>query len=69
VGELEVPADNNLAERSLRHLVTARKISGGTHSQRGTESMMALASVFGTWRTQGLNPFRQCRQLLSSSQV
>ena len=28
----EVPPDNNAAERSLRHLVTSRKISGGTRS-------------------------------------
>ncbi len=29
-----VPATNNLAERSLRSLVTARKISGGSRSRR-----------------------------------
>ena len=69
VGELGVPADNNLAERSLRHLVTSRKISGGTRSQQGTDSKMTLASVFGSWRAQGLNPFLQCRQLLTSPQV
>jgi transposase len=63
-----VPADNNLAERSLRHLVTARKISGGTRSQTGTATKMTLATVFGTWRAQGLNPFLQCRQLLTSPQ-
>jgi transposase len=68
VGELGVPADNNLAERSLRHLVTARKISGGTRSQAGTATKMALASLFGTWRAQGLNPFLQCRALLTSPQ-
>ena len=30
----EAPADNNAAERSLRHLVVSRKISGGTRSER-----------------------------------
>jgi Transposase IS66 family len=30
VREPDVPPDNNAAERSLRHLVTSRKISGGT---------------------------------------
>lgn len=69
VGELGVPADNNLAERSLRHLVTSRKISGGTRSDAGTDSKMTLASLFGTWRAQGLNPFRQCRALLATPQV
>ena len=66
VAEPDVPSDNNPAERSLRHLVISRKVSGGTRSERGTESKMTLASVFGTWRAQGLNPLAACRQLLTS---
>jgi len=68
VGEPLVPPDNNAAERSLRHLVTQRKISGGTRSPRGSATKMALASLFGTWQAQGLNPFLACRQLLVSPQ-
>ena len=34
----------------------------------GTETKMTLASVFGTWRAQGLNPLSACRQLLISPQ-
>ena len=64
VAEPEVPADNNAAERSLRHLGISRKISGGTRSEQGTERKMTLASIFGTWRAQGLNPLAACRQLL-----
>ena len=66
VAEPAVPSDNNAAERSLRHLVISRKISGGTRSEQGTESKMTLASLFGTWRAQGLNPLAACRQLLVS---
>ena len=66
VAEPDVPADNNPAERSLRHLVISRKVSGGTRSEQGTESKMTLASIFGTWRAQGLNPLAACRQLLVS---
>ena len=66
VAEPAVPSDNNAAERSLRHLVISRKISGGTRSERGTERKMTLASLFGTWRAQGLNPLAACRQLLVS---
>ena len=51
-----VPATNNAAERSLRHLVTSRKISGGTRSPAGTATKMTLATLFGTWRLQGLRP-------------
>ena len=69
VAEPEAPADNNAAERSRRHLVVSRKISGGTRSERGTASKMTLASLFGTWRVQGLNPLDACRQLLTTPQV
>ena len=69
VAEPDVPADNNAAERSLRHLVISRKISGGTRSEQGTQSKMTLASLFGTWRAQGLNPLAACRQLLISPQL
>ena len=69
VAEPDVPADNNAAERSLRHLVISRKVSGGTRSEQGTESKMTLASIFGTWRAQGLNPLAACRQLLVSPRL
>lgn len=66
VADPSVPATNNAAERSLRHLVTSRKISGGTQSPLGSSTKMTLASLFGTWRLQHLNPFDQCRLLLQS---
>ena len=37
VSHLETPPDNNAAERSLRHLVISRKISGGTRSAAGSK--------------------------------
>jgi hypothetical protein len=66
VADPAVPSDNNPAERSLRHLESSRKISGSTRSDRGTSSKMTLAFLFGTWRARGLNPFLECRQLLTS---
>jgi len=60
-----VPAHNNLAERSIRPLVIARKISGGTRSPKGSETRMGLASLFGTWMAQHLNPFSQCLATLT----
>ena len=59
-------SDNNAAERSLRHLVVSRKVSGGTRSEQGIERKMTLASIFGTWRAQGLNPLAACCHLLVS---
>lgn len=64
-----MPATNNAAERGPRHLVTCRKISGGTRSTAGTATKMPLATLFGTWRLQGLNPLEQCRPLLASPHV
>jgi transposase len=69
VDDPAVPPTNNAAERSLRHLVTSRKISGGTRSPAGTATKMTLASLFGTWRLQGRNPLEQCHALLTQSQV
>ena len=64
VREAGVPADNNLAERGVRGLVVARKISGGSRGEAGTATRMALASLVGTWQARGLNPFEECLALL-----
>ncbi len=64
-----VPSDNNAAERSVRPLVTSRKVSGGTRSDHGSDTKMTTASLFGTWQLRGLNPLDQCRQLLVSPQL
>jgi transposase len=58
-------ADNNLAERSIRHVVVMRKVSGGSQSPKGSATRMTLASLFGTWRAKGLNPFAECLTQLS----
>lgn len=67
VARPEVPSDNNLAERSVRPLVIARKISGGSRSPNGSDTRMDLFSLFGSWAAQGLNPFFQCLAELSQS--
>jgi hypothetical protein len=59
-----VPADNNLAERSLRPVVIMRKISGGTRSPEGTRTRLTLASLFATWHARSLNPFIECLNAL-----
>lgn len=59
-------ATNNEAERSLRPLVIARKISGGTRSLQGTQTRFALASLFQSWSAHGRNPFHACLAVLQS---
>jgi hypothetical protein len=62
-------SDNNLAERSIRPLVVIRKISGGSRSDEGTKTRMALASLFETWQARGLNPLQECHRLLNHPTV
>jgi transposase len=68
VAEPRVAADNNAAERSLRPPVVSRKISGGTRSEQGSETKSVLASLFGTWRLQGRDPYQAIRQTLIAPQ-
>lgn len=67
VADERVPSDNNAAERSVRHLVVSRKISGGTRSETGSETKSILASLFGTWRVQGLDFYQCCWNLLAAN--
>jgi len=55
-----VAGTNNLAERTVRPQVIARKISGGTRSERGSTIRCTLATVFYTFIARGLNPLTAC---------
>jgi transposase len=59
-----VAATNNAAERSLRPLVIARKVSGGTRSAAGSTIRMVLYSIAATARLQGKDPAAVFRQIL-----
>ena len=64
VADPAVPPTNNAAERALRPLVIARKISGGTRSDRGTATRMVLQSLVATWDLRGLDPVAEFLALL-----
>jgi hypothetical protein len=69
VSDPRVPGDNNLAERSLRPAVIARKISGGTRSAKGSATRMGLMSLLGTWSAQQKPLLASCRNLLLSARA
>jgi hypothetical protein len=50
VDDRSIPADNNLAERELRPLVIARKISFGSQSENGAKTREILMTVLHTLR-------------------
>ena len=64
VRQAEVAATNNVAERVLRPLVVARKISGGTRSAAGSRTRMALQTLFTTWAAKGQDPLQACLEML-----
>ena len=66
VADPAVPPTNNAAERALRPLVIARKISGGTRSRRGSRTRMVLQSLAATWDLRGLDPVAEFRRLLTT---
>jgi transposase len=66
VADPAVPPTNNGAERSLRPLVIARKISGGTRSKLGSTTRMVLHSLVGTWDLRGLDPIAEFLRLLTT---
>lgn len=53
IADPQVPADNNAAERSIRPLAVARKISGGTRSAAGSLTRSVLWTLSATWQAQG----------------
>jgi hypothetical protein len=62
-----VSPTNNLAERTARPQVIARKISGGSRSAAGSAIRCDLATVFFTWVARGLNPFAACVDALQTA--
>ncbi|MEK7561223.1 MAG: transposase [Patescibacteria group bacterium] len=55
-----IPPDNNKAERALRHLVLKHKISFGSCTQRGADTLSILASVLlSLWWRKPQNFFQE----------
>lgn len=63
------PSENNAAERAVRPAVIARKVSGGTRSDRGSKTKCILMSLFGTWGLQKKDPLQACVEMIASSQL
>ena len=64
----QVPSENNAAERVIRSRVIARKISGGTRSAAGSQTMAVLSRLFATWQLRGEESLSACRQMLQEAQ-
>jgi hypothetical protein len=67
VGDPEIPSENNAAERAVRPAVVARKISGGSRSEKGSRTCSILRTLFETWGMQGRNTIDACHQMIAGS--
>lgn len=62
-----IPADNNKAERSIRPLVVKRKLSFGSKTQKGADTMGVLLSVLlSLWWSKPKNFFAAYGKLLAT---
>lgn len=64
VADPAVPPTTYAAERALRPLVVARKVSGGSRSSHGSRTRMVLQSIIATWDLRGLDPLGELLVLL-----
>ena len=53
--DFNVPFDNNLAERDIRHFKIKQKISGHFNSMEGMSIYSNVKSIIGTLKKQGRN--------------
>jgi len=62
----QIPADNNLAERDLRLLVVARKVSFGSQSEAGANTRGILMTVLHTLKKRALDSCSKFKAALDS---
>jgi transposase len=63
----EISWENNSAERAVRKVATIRNNSGGRRSDRGTQTLQRILSVFETWKKAGKNVFDEALLVLRRS--
>jgi hypothetical protein len=62
--EKDLEGTNNIVERAIRPAVVARKISGGSRSDKGADAFATLASLLRTADQQGKNLLATIKSLL-----
>jgi transposase len=66
---LDVPFDNNLAERDIRMIKVQQKISGLFRTMIGAEQFCRIRSFISTVKKQGLNVIDAIYQIMKGKQI
>lgn len=67
--DFNMPFDNNLSERDLRHVKSKQKISGHFNSMKGIENYLNIKSIIGTCKKQAINFYEIIFKLYSNTPV
>lgn len=67
--DFNMPFDNNLSERDLRHIKSKQKISGHFNSMEGIENYLNIKSIIGTCKKQAINFYEIISQLYNNTPV
>ncbi len=67
--DLDIPFDNNFAERDLRMIKVQQKISGLFRTMAGAELFCRIRSFISTVRKQGLNVIESICQIMTGKQI
>ena len=69
MSDLDVPFDNNLAERDIRMIKVQQKISGLFRTMCGAEQFCRIRSFISTVKKQGLNVINAIYQIMCGNQI
>ena len=67
--QVEVPFDNNLAERDVRMIKTKQKISGCFRTEKGAHCFARIRGFISTCQKQGLNIIESIETILMGNTI
>lgn len=67
--DFDMPFDNNLSERDLRHVKSKQKISGYFNSMLGIQNYLDVKSIIGTCKKQKIDFYDTIRKIFANEPV